>query len=329
MLYPCSACDRHLRDSEPHCPFCGAPQSMIEPPNLGALALAVALLGSTACGTDPSTDTAGTTTAMSSATTTSETSTSTEATDTGSMTFTTTLGTTETETTDNDTNWGGSFYAGAVPWDDGVWVRECDPIAQDCPEGEKCVPYASTGRSFDANKCVAVVGDGEPGDACVYGGIVEATDDCGVDSYCWAVGTDGVCVAFCEGVIDEPTCPMDIECYIANEGSVTLCISTCDPLLQDCDDGYGCWFNNGAFTCASTTEDLVLGAPCDALNDCAPGLVCMGADVVPDCAGDSCCAEYCDLGAPVCVQMGTECVAFFDDMPPVGHEDVGLCIIAP
>ena len=106
------------------------------------------------------------------------------------MLFSTTA-TTETSTTgdgDGDPTASSdpslSFYAGppqpASP--------ACDPYMQDCPEGEKCVPMASPGSdAFDENKCVPVTGEGEPGDACAYGGVNEATDDCGPDSYCYFV----------------------------------------------------------------------------------------------------------------------------------------------
>jgi hypothetical protein len=60
---------------------------------------------------------------------------------------------------------------------------ECDPFAQDCPEGEKCVAYASSGGSLDANKCVLINGDAMPGESCMYGGVVEASDDCNASAW--------------------------------------------------------------------------------------------------------------------------------------------------
>ncbi len=46
-----------------------------------------------------------------------------------------------------------------VPEPDQLIINECDPFAQDCPDGEKCVPYGSTGANGndtdqrDARKC--------------------------------------------------------------------------------------------------------------------------------------------------------------------------------
>jgi uncharacterized protein YegL len=133
---------------------------------------------------------------------------------------------------DGDGDPGGSTgltTQGFTPTSDFSAVSECDPFAQDCPEGEKCVAYASTGGMLDANKCVPITGSNMPGDPCTYGGVVEATDDCNNISYCWdatdVMGTlEGACAQFCTGTADDPICPGDLECLIAYEGSVNLCI---------------------------------------------------------------------------------------------------------
>jgi hypothetical protein len=324
-MYPCSICDRHLRDSDRLCPFCGTVQSTVTSPCFGTLALTVALLGSTACARDAGSDgsTAGTTTSM-----TTTTTTATESGESSAETDTDTTsgdGDGDGDTTNDTNNTSGSFYAG--PEVDYASVPECDPWFQDCPYGDKCVPYSSTGDGFDANRCVPVIGDGEPGDVCNYGGVIDATDDCGTNSYCWADGDVGVCKEFCQGTVDEPTCPEGFQCLIDGDGVVNLCMSSCNPLLQDCSPGSACYWTNAEFTCVATTEDIALGEPCDAINDCALGLACLPADLMPNCAGDACCASYCDLSAPMCDQLGAECVSFFDGAPPTGYEDVGVCVV--
>ena len=220
-----------------------------------------------------------------------------------------------------------------VPETDIGGVSECDPFAQDCPEGEKCVPYGSTGGNWDANKCVAVMGDGQAGDECTYGGVVEATDDCGADTHCWDVmdvdGMNvGVCTPFCTGTADDPICPPGTSCIIANEGSINMCITTCDPLLQECGPGLACFWANGDFNCIFTTQDIPLGEPCGFINDCAAGTGCLTAEVMPNCNGSACCGSFCDLSDPVCPQEGTECGPFFEEgMEPPGFENVGVCIL--
>jgi hypothetical protein len=213
-------------------------------------------------------------------------------------------------------------------------VSECDPFAQDCPDGEKCVPYGSTGGNWDANKCVPVTGSGAAGDSCTYGGTVEATDDCGQDTHCWDVmDVDGmavgVCTPFCMGTADDPICGPGTSCLIANDGSINLCIATCDPLLQDCNAGLACFWANNGFNCIFTTQDIPLGEPCGFINDCAAGLGCLTAEVLPNCNGSACCGSWCSVSemAP-CPTMGTECSPFFEEgMAPPGYEDVGVCII--
>jgi hypothetical protein len=232
---------------------------------------------------------------------------------------------------DNGTTDGGVTFI--PPEDDFMAESQCDPFMQDCPEGEKCVPYGSTGGNWDANKCVPVTGDGQTGDTCTWAGIVEATDDCGADSVCWDVmDVDGqlvgVCTPFCGGTADAPICDPGSSCIIANDGSVTLCLTTCDPLLQDCSDGLACFWANTDFNCIFTTQNIPTGEPCGFINDCAAGNLCTDAANLPVCNGSACCASYCDLTDPTCGVEGTECVTFFEEgMAPPGYEDIGVCIL--
>lgn len=228
----------------------------------------------------------------------------------------------------------GVTTMGFVPDDsDFGGVSECDPFMQDCPDGEKCVPYGSTGGNWDANKCVLVMGDGVEGDPCTYGGVVEATDSCGAGLHCWDVmdvdgQPQGVCTAFCSGSADNPTCNPGTSCLIANDGSINLCIVTCDPLQQDCGSGLACFWANNDFNCIFTTQDIPLGDPCGFINDCVAGTGCLAAEVMPNCNGSACCGAFCDLSDPTCMQQGTECSAFFEEgMAPPGYENVGVCIL--
>jgi hypothetical protein len=218
--------------------------------------------------------------------------------------------------------------------DFGPIASECDPFLQDCPDGEKCVPYSSTGTNWDADKCVPVTGSGTEGDTCIYSNTTEATDDCDANTHCWDVmdvdGMNvGVCTSFCGGTADDPICPPDTSCLIANDGSINLCIATCDPLLQDCNAGLACFWANNGFNCIFTTQDIPLGEPCGFINDCAVGLGCLTADVLPNCNGSACCGSWCSVSeGAACMAPGTECTAFFEEgMAPPGYEDVGVCIL--
>src|SRR5690606_10196733 len=108
--------------------------------------------------------------------------------------------------------------------DDLTGVSSCDAWLQDCPDDEKCVAYASAGGTWDANRCVAINGDGQPGDPCTYSGAAESSDDCGAGSWCWDVNPEGMgtCTPFCEGSPDSPICGPSSSCSIANSGSINL-----------------------------------------------------------------------------------------------------------
>lgn len=288
-------------------------------------ALAVCTLLTLGCSSDTvSADTsAGTTTANSSDTSDSA--------DTVADTSDSAMTDAETDTDDgpNDTDdSSGSFYAGPEP--DWGGPALCDPFAQDCPQGEKCVPFSSDGdKVWDTNKCVPILGDGEPGDPCTYGGVFQATDDCDGSGMCWnVIEVDGqqvgICTPFCTGSLADPQCSNDAECLIANDNSITLCVETCDPLEQDCPAGQACHWLGDMFGCLVDASDPVAQS-CDAVAQCPPGSACVQGPLVPDCESSACCAQYCSLADPTCTDPQTECAPFFDD-PPLGAEDVGVCV---
>jgi len=214
----------------------------------------------------------------------------------------------------------------------------CDSFEQDCPPGEKCVPYASGGDLWDANKCVPVLGDQAVGEPCKYDGLAEATDDCDADSICWGFAelvpdTDlvGTCHALCSGSLEAPECPPASECLISGSSVISLCMPYCDPLASECGEGLACFWTGGQFGCVPAAErPVAIGEPCSYINDCMPGSACIDATDLPACEGIGCCTPFCDvmLGARQCDAVpGTECVAFFppNNAPP-GFDHVGLCV---
>lgn len=235
--------------------------------------------------------------------------------------------TSETDTSDPDTSETNLSF---VPVTE-MGGCECDPFAQDCPEGEKCVPYASTGDAWDANKCVAVTGDQATGEPCTYGGPSEATDDCDATGICLDRDADmlGTCHAFCLGTADQPECPDGELCEIAEYGTVALCVEQCNPLLQDCEPALACYWDVAGFHCLTAGEGPT-GAPCGYVNDCSLGNMCVDASLLPSCDGEACCTSICELGPDdnSCLIPGSTCVPFFEqDAAPEGFEQVGLCLV--
>lgn len=227
-----------------------------------------------------------------------------------------------------DTASTGAITTGGDP----MSASQCDPWLQDCPDGQKCVAYASMDEIWDANKCVPVMGDGQIGDSCKYDGVVMSTDDCGAGSWCWNVDADGVgvCTGFCGGAPESPVCDTGFGCWIANESAINMCLLQCDPLAQDCPGSEDwCFYNymSGNFTCKARTEDLPTGASCTAIDACVGGNTCLQAEVFPTCAGFACCAAFCDLNSPTCAQAGTQCVSLFGENGLPQYDNLGVCIV--
>src|SRR5690606_27697788 len=109
-----------------------------------------------------------------------------------------------------------------------TFPESCDSFEQNCPSGEKCVPYASSGDLWDATKCVPVLGDQGVGEPCNYDGLAKATDDCDATSICWGFAElipdaelVGTCHALCSGSLDTPECPPASECLISGSGVIS------------------------------------------------------------------------------------------------------------
>ncbi|MBK8237835.1 MAG: ribulose phosphate epimerase [Deltaproteobacteria bacterium] len=269
--------------------------------------------------------------------------------DTGSASMTTSATDSATsgpaDTGSMDTTGAATMTGGFIQDPDGGGVSiECDLWSQDCPEGEKCMPWANDGGgAWNATRCSPM--DEAPasvGDECTVEGTgVSGIDNCELGSMCWDVDGEtnmGTCAAFCMGSEAAPVCnDPTTDCVIANNGTLILCLPVCDPLLQDCAEGQACYPIDDGFACApdASMEDGAFGAPCEFINVCDPGLFCANADGVPDCGGSSgCCSPFCDTSDPMAsgncpgAAGGQECVAWYDaGQAPPGFENVGGCLI--
>lgn len=224
-------------------------------------------------------------------------------------------------------------------FDPGGLPIECSTFEQDCPRGEKCMPWANDGGNvWNATRCSPVFVDpGQPGDPCqVEGGPTSGIDTCDLGVMCWFVDPDtneGLCVALCGGTHEAPSCTSEVACLASDDNVFGLCFGVCDPLADDCGPGSVCIPLAASFTCAPADGSAGYGEPCaDAVN-CAPGLAC-AADAVPDCSEDACCTNYCDItiGEPdsQCpdIGVGQTCASWWSDgMAPLGLEHVGVCIL--
>jgi Mg-chelatase subunit ChlD len=106
---------------------------------------------------------------------------------------------------------------------------ECDLFAQDCPAGEKCMPWANDGGTeWNATRCSPIADDAVPtGKPCmVEGGPTSGIDDCSAGALCWNVDPSnaGTCVPMCQGDESNPMCATDQWCYVGDEASVAVCL---------------------------------------------------------------------------------------------------------
>ncbi len=210
---------------------------------------------------------------------------------------------------------------------------DCDQFAQDCPEGEKCMPWANDGGNvWTANKCTpidrAAVGVGEP--CVVVGSYASGVDDCALDAMCFGVDpltNEGTCVPTCTGDEDEPVCPEGLACTLAFDGYLNVCLTPCDPLAPSCGAGEVCAhaadqpLGTPPFLCYPTPqfEPQPLGVSCGDLRVCDAGLGCVPSEHVPGCLEESCCTLLGDLEAPPeCSDPMQECIPVFEGDPPEG-----------
>ncbi|MCA9693403.1 MAG: hypothetical protein R3A51_10745 [Nannocystaceae bacterium] len=221
-------------------------------------------------------------------------------------------------------------------------AESCDIIAQDCPDGEKCMPYAiGDGAFWDANRCVPVAPNPSgPGESCmVSGGPTSGVDDCDAHSMCYNVDPftlEGVCVEFCTGEMFPYECSDPLaHCRYANDGVVAVCLTTCEPTEQNCGDGQGCYPKEGEFHCDwdMSGEYAEVGTGCEAHNECPAGMFCAPGSRVVKCQYDQCCAEFCDPKADENTCWGAEldvkCLPYNEALVELKgtDEDVGACLL--
>lgn len=242
-----------------------------------------------------------------------------------------------TSTSDPDPSAGTDTAAVFLLPPDGGVAGQCDPTVQDCPPDEKCTAVSDApGDPWGINVCVPKTGDSQVGDPCdIENGKYTGLDNCDVGLICLLTdddGNGGACVEFCDV---NSNCPKTgAKCVVYNDGSLPICLSDCDPLVQDCPEGQACYNSGGDnFVCfkeSAMPGEGAPGSPCTYINQCQSGSFCGAAASVANCGADSgCCTPYCPVsgGAAPC-QEGEDCLPFFaEGSAPPGLEDVGVCAL--
>ncbi|MCA9654945.1 MAG: ribulose phosphate epimerase [Myxococcales bacterium] len=241
---------------------------------------------------------------------------------------------------DESTDDPGVAFIGPVDLGPG---EECDVFVQNCPPGFKCNPYSANGSGvWDAAGCFPVVEDpAAPGEPCtVEGGASSGIDTCELGSMCWDVDpktNEGECIRMCTGDVHSRTCDAPDEyCHFLNDTPVYVCIPICHPLLDECDEGLGCYpheyFGVPHSECIPDASGPDMGAPgdpCELVNECDPGAFCAVAEAVPECMDAiGCCSSYCSVGDDAPCLPGQVCQPQSEpeDTLPI-YEGLGTCVL--
>lgn len=213
--------------------------------------------------------------------------------------------------------------------DGGTSLVECDVYSQDCPDGQRCGLWLDAGNDV-GSRCMQLVPDpARKGEACHYEGGFDGRDDCDIGLTCWDLDAEGygVCVAMCTGDSSNPTCEDPNDVCVGK--SALFCFPRCFPLDDNCPAGCGCYPLQDDFGCLPDASGDMggYGDPCEFINVCDPGHVCLAAEAVPDCAGGGCCTPFCDLGMTACPDA-LECVPWFEEgSAPPWYENLGACVL--
>jgi hypothetical protein len=237
---------------------------------------------------------------------------------------------------------GSTGYTFIKPTDGGTGTKQCDQWIQDCPEGQKCMPYSGDGdNAWESLKCVPIVPNPDGlGDPCmVFGGGVSGEDTCDKHMLCWGVDWEtgiGTCTAMCKGSPENPKCEQPMHyCHQYADGTLTLCFHLCDPLAQDCPNGKLCIPNPmdpNSFTCVidASGDDGQAFDPCESTNACDVGLFCANPALAAECdpMAAGCCLPFCDTSVmpPPCPGANQQCLPWYEEgqAPPI-LKNVGVC----
>ena len=267
----------------------------------------------------------------------------------GESTGGTTTGATTTTSSGTDPSMAETTSSGAdtsSTGEDGTIDGECSIWLQDCDKGEKCTPWSAEADLIpdEVRCCPENANSVQPGDECVVDGYLgSCVDNCALGSMCLDFDGDsmGTCQKYCTGSAGQPMCEADEGCLIYFAG-VPFCFDLCDPLVQDCPEGQGCYPDEEApggtgFLCLPTIGASPAGGLCWLLSGCAPGLICVTPDFIPGCNENfGCCTPLCDVTeAPdTCpaVDSSLACVSWYiggQTPPDAAYQNVGACIIPP
>jgi len=227
----------------------------------------------------------------------------------------------------------------AQPTTDTSLAVACNPVSQTgCGVGEKCAWVVDQLDPEIGHLDCAPAGTVSIGSACTEPTAPGGTDDCEAGGHCYNGYCHELCTTVndqcgdgaCQGFLDDMGHPLPYE----------ICLFGCNPLLQNCAaDNEGCYVARGA-VCVVSIGTAGAGEPCQYVNACAPGLICMGYPGVcrPFCGPLKDCWEMSgdppswttptECGCGACAACGADeiCWPIGDSTGGVVSEFFGICI---
>ena len=241
----------------------------------------------------------------------------------------------EPRTTTEGTSEADSGSGFPVPTDVPAVVTLCSVWDSECPDGEKCVAWSSDASGvWDSARC-SPVGPDQLGEPCVIlGELASGHDSCALGTMCWGADPEtsmGHCAALCHGSENAPVCDdPTTSCVIGNDGSINVCLPTCNPLNQNCPDGEACYGLANDLVCLPPQTPLV--SPPDQLFPafCPPGSTAVLPELDPNCEDDElCCVSWCDLTMLERCPAEMSCEPWFEEGIIWIGGDIGTCLGLP
>ncbi len=199
-------------------------------------------------------------------------------------------------------------------------TRACDPVARDCPDGQRCaLVFADEGRVL---ACVPPT-EMPLGIDELCERDADGNDRCDSGLFCTltgrAVGDERRCRPLCDSAAD---CAEGEACPTLR-AEASNCIAGCDPFADECPPETGCGFSDDSsrrFVRLFCRQKGQLEEGEDCTRDfCRPGLVCPSILSQSHALG---CLAWCRLSAPEC-NAGRVCRRIAARGLP---DDLGLCV---
>lgn len=220
----------------------------------------------------------------------------------------------------------------ALPDDMGRDDIPCNPFLDQCPPATKCTLYdTDDSGDWDDYRCRPLSPDPKQlYEVCMITG--NGIDTCDKHLVCWSDdGSDtGLCYGLCVGSVDDPSCT-DPEAYCAIfADSLSVCVPTCNPLINECAQGELCGPNGDYFLCIEdqSNGDGGLYVPCESPYECNPGLGCTDSASVAKCDPKflGCCVPWCDLEQTDFCPDDLACEPWWEPgTEHPGTENLGIC----